>query len=321
MNTDDRFWDELPENLLRLPAPDPALPEEFLDGLLCERPVGTAASPGGLALAELVCILRQPARPDELRGEVAAVAEYLWQMESDVQHARGPRTLNWFVSARVVAATVAGSLVMGGVAAADGSLPDPLQHFAHVVFGAPPAQPNGTDGADSPDGGDPAGADELVPMPMPTESSTQAPRPEEPSEPSAAAVPADPYRSDFALEPGDVTEPDPNPTTGASSSTETTSSGSGKATPTPSPTPSGGQPTEGPAAGPPSSHPTGPPTAPPVPPEPAVPLTQPGRPTAAGRPTGDPSTAPFPPEAPEPREVPVPPETPEPPAAPVPPGG
>ncbi len=289
MSTDDGLWDEVPENVLRFPGANAVLPERLLAGILCGRPVRAGAAPEARALAEWVSALRPLPRLDELRGEAAAVAAFRREMSTRSWQEQGPRPSRPSVSARIVAVAIAGSLGMGGVAAAaaDGSLPAPLQDLAHVLFGAPPTQPDGKNG-DDPTGG-------TAPFPMPTDTSTRSPSPEESSATSPTDVLADPTTSepctpDLALaepcdvivepgpEPGEITEPIPTPTPGTSASDGTDANGSEDAQAPPSP--AGGNPTA-----PPTAH--GGPTTPPGKPTtlPGKPTTLPGQPiTPPGKP-------------------------------------
>jgi hypothetical protein len=173
---------------------------------------------------------------------------------------------------------------MGGVAAAaaDGSLPAPLQDLAHALFGAPPAHPNSDDGK-----GDLGGT---APFPMPTDASTRSPSPEGLSATSPTAVPTDlptpePCTPELALpescevvadaepEVGDVLEPGPTPTS-APELDVTDSDGSDTAPTTPQPSPY--EMPEPSSAG----HSTGPPSWVPVPTGP------PGWSSSSGHPTG-----------------------------------
>ncbi|MGH3922607.1 MAG: hypothetical protein ACRDTT_07020 [Pseudonocardiaceae bacterium] len=271
MSTDDSLFDDVPENLVRLPSPDPVLPERLLAGILCGRPVRAGAAPEALALAELVSALRPQALSHELRGEAAAVAAFRREMSTPGWEEPESRPSRSSVGAKIAALVLASTAGMGGVAAAaaDGSLPEPLQDLAHVLFGAPPAQPDGQDG-DDPTGG-------IAPLPMPTDTSRQSPSPEEMSATSPTDVLADPTTSepctpDLALaepcdviepgpEPGEITEPIPSPTLDAPASDGTDANGSEDAqapSPTASPVPT--------ATG-------GPPHTPP-----GKPLTPPGKP-------------------------------------------
>jgi len=295
MSSDDGRWDDGPENVLRFPGPDAVLPERLLAGILCGRPVRAGAAPEALVLAELVSALRPSPRHDELRGEAAAVAAFRREMstqgwEEPVRHPLRPS-----VSAKIAALALASIVGMGGVAAAaaDGSLPDPLQAIAHALFGAPPAQ------SDGPDGNDDLGG--TAPVPMPTDTSTRSPSPGEPSATSPTPVPTDmatpePCTPELALaescevvadagpepgdvlepgpEPGDVLEPGPTPTS-TTDQDATESDGSDTASPTPTPSPSASpEPSSGPHF---TGHPTGRPSWLPAPAEPR------GRPTSSGR--------------------------------------
>jgi hypothetical protein len=266
----------------------------MLAGILCGRPVRAGAAPEALALAELVSALRPP-RPDKLRGEAAAVAAFRREMSTDGGEEPVPHPLRPSVGAKVAALALASILGMGGVAAAaaDGSLPAPLQELAHALFGAPPAQPDGRDG------GDPTGGS--APFPMPTDTSTRSPSPGEPPATTPTPVPTDvptpePCPPETALtepcdlvaepglEPSDVLEPAPSTSATEPDATlldSTDPDGSDTTTTTPSPAPD-----ESPAP-PHGSSSTGRPTGWPT----WLPVEPPWRrPISSGSPTGALST-------------------------------
>jgi hypothetical protein len=290
MSSDDGRWDDVPENVLRFPGPDAVLPERMLAGILCGRPVRAGAAPEALALAELVSALRPSPRHDELRGETAAVAAFRREMSTDGWEEPVPHPLRPSVSAKVAALALASILGIGGVAAAaaDGSLPAPLQEIAHALFGAPPAQPDGRDG------GDPMGG--TAPFPMPTDASTRSPNPGDPSATTPTAVPTgvptpEPCPPETALDepcevvaeavPGlsDVLEPTPLTSATEPDATllDSTPDGSDTTTTTPEPVPGGSPEQPGWQS---SGHPTGRPSSLPIPPEPPGRLLSSG-----GRPT------------------------------------
>ena len=96
-------------------------------------------------------------------------------------HAAAPRPFGR--AAAVLAAAVASVLLVGGVAsAATGSLPEPLQRFAHTVIGAPAPQPQAAaDVTNTPSAAGP------TPKPSPRSSSTAAT-----SKPSATSTTSKP---------------------------------------------------------------------------------------------------------------------------------
>ncbi|HEU0214239.1 MAG TPA: hypothetical protein VFR13_09160 [Jiangellaceae bacterium] len=290
MSANNGHWDDVPENMLRLPGPDAVLPDRMLAGLLSGRPVRVGAPPEALMLSDLVTALRRPALPDELHGEGAALTAYRQAMSTDgLEEEQVSRPLRPSVGAKIAAVMLAGSIGMGGVAAAavDGSLPDPLQDIAHVLFGAPPAHP------DSNDGSDPGGT---APIPMPTDASTKSPSPAEPSATSPTPLPTDSptleaCTPEMALtepcglvaesgpEASDLIEPDPISTPSASDLDPTGTDGSGT-TSTPTPTSHGSPESPG---RPSSEPPTGIPSWLPIPADPpGAPYALPGlrRPTA-----------------------------------------
>jgi len=300
MSTGDTFWDEMRESMLHVPDRDPVLPDELIDQILRGQPVEVGTAPGGLALAELVTTLREPARPVELRGEARAAAAHRWEMKTRALKEQRHRRLRPSVSARIAAAAFVGSLGMGGIAAAaaDGSLPAPLQHLAHVFFGAPPAHADGQRGDDATGG---AG-----PVPMSTDTST--PTPLESPGTSTSGVPADTAFDrcaqgmaaaqfcDDIVEPGrepEIGEPGTNPTTDstASSATDSTSPEVAEAAPPP-------------AHGHPAGAPPAPPAGSPAPPAVPAPLAQSGGSPAPPAPPAVPAP-PAPPAVPVPQAPPA----------------
>jgi hypothetical protein len=254
---------------------DSALPDELVDRILRGEPVDAGAAPEALALAGMVTTLRRPARPVELRGAASAVAAYRREMTTCALEEPRHRRLRPYVSARIVAAVFAGSLGMGGiaVAAVDGSLPDPLQHLAHVLFGAPPAP------ADDDRGGDEAGGTD----PVPTLPDTSTLGPQDSADTTTSRVPADPATSEELVEPAGETQigaPGTSPATGATDSdaTESTSPEIVEEAP-----PADGHPAVAPST--PGGrrledHPTGPPSEPPALPTPSAPQASPPAPAA-----------------------------------------
>jgi hypothetical protein len=289
MSSDNGRWDDVPENVLRFPGPDAVLPERLLAGILCGRPVRAGAAPEALALAELVSALGPPPRHEELRGEAAAVAAFRREMATHGWEEPEPHPLRPSVSAKIAALALASIVGMGGVAAAaaDGSLPDPLQDIAHVLFGAPPAHPEGNDGSDT--GG-------TAPFPMPTDASTRSHYPAEESGTSPTPSPTDsptpePCTPEMALTepcelvagsepaPTEIIGPDPTSTPSTSDLDATGTDGSSPTTPAPTPYESPDSPGR-----PSTEHPTGVPSWLPIPADPpGAPSTLPG----LGRPTAD----------------------------------
>jgi hypothetical protein len=164
-----------------IPPTQPA--DEPVPAIDAEKLLGgqspTEAPAGAVGVAGLLGALRAPARPYELSGEkgaldafraakAAGVATAL--KEKDMLEPGSPfrRLANPRFGAKAAVAAVACSLALGGVAAAatTGSLPGPLQTFAHVL-GAPAAGDN----ADSAKAG-PTGTDSGDPTTEPTITSS-----------------------------------------------------------------------------------------------------------------------------------------------------
>jgi hypothetical protein len=129
---------------------DSALLEERAEKLLAGDTPESEAPDGVPELAELLAALRAPAHPLELAGEAAVIGVFTAEVgASRVAKEKdraddGParvRRLPTRAIPKVAAATVAGVLAFGGVAAAavTGSLPGGLQSLAHDRFGAPAA--------------------------------------------------------------------------------------------------------------------------------------------------------------------------------------
>jgi hypothetical protein len=289
MSTNNGRWDDMPEDLFRLPGPDAVLPDRMLTGILSGRPVRVGAPPEAVALADLVTVLQLPARPDELRGEDAALVAFRQAMSTDDVEEQASRPMRPSVGAKIAAVALAGSLGMGGVAAAaaDGSLPGPLQDIAHVLFGAPPGEPDGDGGSDT--GGS-------APFPMPTDASTRSPYPAEESGTSPTPLPTDSPTpvgctpemvsaetcglvADTEPESSGTTEPDPTLAPSTSDPDATGADGSNPTTPAPTPYESPDSPGR-----PSTEHPTGVPSWLQIPADPpGAPSTLPG----LGRSTAD----------------------------------
>jgi hypothetical protein len=271
MRAGDPFWAEVPANVSHLSGRDSALPDELVDRILRAEPVEAGAAPEALALAGMVTTLRRPARPVELRGAASAVAAYRREVTAYALKEQRHRRLSPSVSARIVAAVFAGSLGMGGiaVAAVDGSLPAPLQHFAHVFFGAPPAPVDDDRGGDDAGGTDPA----------PTLPDTSTLGSQASPGTKTSSVPADPAASDdLVVEPGGETQigaPGTSPATGTTDldATDSTSPEIADAAPPADGHPAGAPRSTGGQA--PEDLPTGPPSEPPAPAAPPAPQASP----------------------------------------------
>jgi hypothetical protein len=285
MSAGDPSWEEVQANVLHLSGRDSALPDELVDRILRSEPVDAGAAPEALALAGMVTTLRRPARPVELRGAASAVAAYRREVTACALKEQRHRRLRPSVSARIAAAALVGSVGMGGVAVAavNGSLPAPLQHFAHVLFGAPPVP------ADDDRGGDEAGGLDPVPA-LPDTSSLGS---QDSPGTATSGVPAEPATSVDLVEPGGDTHigaPGTSPATGTTDAdaTDSTSPEIAESAPTADGHPAGAPRSPGgPAL---QDRPTGPPSEPPALPTPPAPQASPPAPAA-----------PEPPAPPEPR--------------------
>ena len=120
--------------------------------------------------ADLVAALRAPGSEEELAEEAWYVGAFRQHQQTAlapvVPAQRGPRRLNVRRLGTGGTAVVVAVALTGGVAAAfTGNLPDPVQHFAHVVIGAP---------APSPERRTPAATDERTDDALPAPASPSA---------------------------------------------------------------------------------------------------------------------------------------------------
>jgi hypothetical protein len=126
-------------------------------------PYGETFSTEEHAVTDLLRALCEPGYPGELAGQSSAVAAFTAAKEKTLLIEKSPRRplRTTARGAKLAAAAVVGSLVMGGVAAAavTGSLPGPLQDVAHKL-GAPTASadPADSDSADPSESGGPTAA-------------------------------------------------------------------------------------------------------------------------------------------------------------------
>jgi hypothetical protein len=118
---------DMSSNLFPFRRHDPAVSADDVDALLSGQPLGPAASPEAQALGEAVSALRSAGRPSELAGAsaaMAAFAEAAGDRFADSVIARRRKVLTPLIGAKLVIAAVAGSIALGGAAAAAGiSLP------------------------------------------------------------------------------------------------------------------------------------------------------------------------------------------------------
>jgi hypothetical protein len=119
------------------------LDERTADHLLSGVLAPEDAPPGFSEVAALLAAVRQPPTPQELAAcsqTVVEMAEHLTRTAAGAQtpfvQGRRRAGLSRLLRPRIAATLTAGALALfGGLASAD-ALPNPLQHFAHVVFGA-----------------------------------------------------------------------------------------------------------------------------------------------------------------------------------------
>jgi hypothetical protein len=110
--------------------------DDEVEALLSGRAPGSPPSAELHRVATVVAVLTAPAADDEMRGLDGALHAYRVRLGMSLPDAqrRKRRTA-------VLAGVAAGLVATGGAAAASGSLPEPMQNFAHDIAGAPAAKP------------------------------------------------------------------------------------------------------------------------------------------------------------------------------------
>jgi hypothetical protein len=116
--------------------------ENLISDELAEHILGSAtaieteAPAAAFSVVRLLCDARAEASDDELAGEAAAVEQFLAVIHA--RPARGERGAQARWQRRAAAIVAASAVMFGGfgvAAAANGSLPDPLQRLAHTSLG------------------------------------------------------------------------------------------------------------------------------------------------------------------------------------------
>jgi hypothetical protein len=118
-----------------------------LASLLARTELPTDSGAGLRSLAEVLAVLGAPADSEELAGEAAAMTAFRHQFGAPARQPRRsrrrrPALVASLLSARTVAVAAIAAACVGAAAtsaAFAGALPDPLQQFAHQIFGAPAA--------------------------------------------------------------------------------------------------------------------------------------------------------------------------------------
>jgi hypothetical protein len=119
--------------------------EPLLDMVLERRPLPPEAPPEIHGLAHMLAAVAGPAEPGELTGEAATLAAFTRLGFPAGISPAAPRSARrsvpeWRARGRLplAAALTAVAVGLGSTAAAyAGVLPDPIQHFAHEIIGAP----------------------------------------------------------------------------------------------------------------------------------------------------------------------------------------
>jgi hypothetical protein len=119
--------------------------EPLLDMILERRPIPPGAPPEIHGLAHMLAGVAGPAEPGELTGAAATLAAFTRLGSPAGISLAAPRSARrsmpeWRARGRLplAAALTAVAVGLGGTAVAyAGVLPDPIQHFAHEIIGAP----------------------------------------------------------------------------------------------------------------------------------------------------------------------------------------
>jgi hypothetical protein len=130
-------------------TPDPGvLPDAEVDRVLQGEPPSRDAPMESHVLAGLVSALHAPTRPEELTGEVEAVASYVVASSTYRHRCRRAGRRRAVRALKIVTAAAAATLILGSVAAAakSGDLPTPLQELAEIVLGIPDPESPGARG-------------------------------------------------------------------------------------------------------------------------------------------------------------------------------
>jgi uncharacterized membrane protein YgcG len=136
MSDDDVPAGEMPSNLFPFRRREPAVSADEVDVLLSGESPGPFASPEAQALGEVVAALRSAGRPNELAGASAAVAAFAEAAGSglgDPDTARRRTVLTPLIGAKLLIAAVAGSIALGGAAAAAGIALPGSSTGAHAI--------------------------------------------------------------------------------------------------------------------------------------------------------------------------------------------
>src|SRR5947209_2561476 len=119
------------------------LDEDTADRLLSGVLAPDDAPPRYTAVTALLAAVRRPQTPQELAAAsrtVVAMAEAIARnaagAETPSVQGRRRAGLSRLLRPRIAATLMAGALALFGGLASANALPNPLQHFAHVVFGA-----------------------------------------------------------------------------------------------------------------------------------------------------------------------------------------
>jgi hypothetical protein len=122
--------------------------EPLLDMILERRPIPPGAPPEIHDLAHMLAAAAGPAEPGELTGAVATLAAFTRFGSPAGISPAAPRSARrsmpeWRARGRLslaAALTAVAAGLSGTAAAYAGVLPDPIQHFAHEIIGAPSPQ-------------------------------------------------------------------------------------------------------------------------------------------------------------------------------------
>lgn len=149
MSADSGLPAEMRRLLNRLQDDPMVLDDDSADRLLAGRLDPADAPPGYAEAAAVMAAATAPAGPDELAGIEPSLDAFRAALGAPPSSPRRSQMLVRLLTVKVAAATFAGALLVGGVAAATGSLPDAAQRMAHSIVSAVPAPAKGQDVGDA----------------------------------------------------------------------------------------------------------------------------------------------------------------------------
>lgn len=183
MSGPDAMHDEMPGFFPGRPGGEHD--EPLLDMLLERRPIPPGAPPELYDLARMLAVAAGPGEPGDLAGEAAARAAFSRLPSPAGISPAAPRSARHRPAKRpargrlpLAAALAMAAAGLGSATAAyAGVLPSPIQHFAHVAFGAPPPAQDAPRLPSVPGPSSPAGSPSQAHSPAPRKTLHVTPAP------------------------------------------------------------------------------------------------------------------------------------------------